>query len=293
MIKVSDVIHIKGMDEKKRESLYELSKDKYVKAFLKEYHLPESSLNDYWIEFLDYRDDRKLCENCTGLKQCSKENKGIVKELEFIDNDISLSMMNCDFYLKSQDVLNHFVLKHGIKDDLLLTNLETLISKKQISQKGQSAFVEIMKYIKEPTKKGLFFHSENSNNEKTILMAALMNALAKKGNTIGFVHFPTYLADLKASFQSEEKRINWSDLMDLPYLVLDSIGEESVTSYSRDEVLSTILSYRALNGLPTFFTSFYGFKDLQKVYTTKKGDEIKAKTVILKIKSLTKEVILD
>ena len=123
--------------------------------------------------------------------------------------------------------------------------------------------------------------------------AALMNALAKKGNTIGFVHFPTYLADLKASFQSEEKRINWSDLMDLPYLVLDSIGEESVTSYSRDEVLSTILSYRALNGLPTFFTSFYGFKDLQKVYTTKKGDEIKAKTVILKIKSLTKEVILD
>jgi len=78
MIKVSDVIHIKGMDEKKRESLYELSKDKYVKAFLKEYHLPESSLNDYWIEFLDYRDDRKLCENCTGLKQCSKENKGIV-----------------------------------------------------------------------------------------------------------------------------------------------------------------------------------------------------------------------
>ena len=120
----------------------------------------------------------------------------------------------------------------------------------------------------------------------------LLNTLAKKGYKIAFIHFPTYLVDLKASFQSE-KSIDWTQLMEVPYLVLDGIGEENVTPYSRDEILLTILSYRLLNNLPTFFTSFYGFKDLQKVYTIKKGDELKAKTLILKMKALCKEITLD
>ena len=62
-------------------------------------------------------------------------------------------------------------------------------------------------------------------------------------------------------------------LMKVDYLLLDGIGEENVTVWSRDEILLTILSYRLLNHLPTFFTSMYGYKDLKKVYTIKKGDE--------------------
>lgn len=293
MIKISDVIHIQGLEEKKRESLYQLSKNEYVKEFLKENHLPESYLNDYWIEFIDYTEDKKQCAGCRGLEYCPKENKGIVKQLVYHD-DVSLDMMNCHYYSASQEVLNHFVVRN-MKDDVLLTDLETLVSSKKInemSKLAQRAFMEIMKYIKEPKESGLFIHSENYSSEKTILMAALMNALAKKGNLVGFIHFPTYLVDLKASFQNE-KIIDWTGLMDVPYLVLDGIGEENVTPYSRDEILLTILSYRLLNHLPTFFTSFYGFKDLQKVYTIKKGDEMKAKTLILKMKALCKEITLD
>lgn len=294
MIKVSDMIHIQGLDEKKQESVYALSKNRYVQDFLKKNHLPESYLNDYWIEFLDYSEDLKQCENCLGLDHCSKENKGIIKQLVYRDKDIDLEMMNCDYYLRSQEVLNHFVVRN-IKDDLLLTELETLVSTKQIDSMGplaQKALVEIMKYIKEPGERGLFIHSENYSNEKTVLMAALMNALAKKGYRVGFIHFPTYLVDLKASFQSEQV-IDWTTLMEVPYLVLDGLGEENVTPYSRDEILLTILSFRLLNHLPTFFTSFYGFNDLKKVYTIKKGDEMKSKTLILKMKALCKEITLD
>jgi len=294
MIKVSDMIHIQGLDEKKQESIYALSKERYVKEFLKDHHLSKSFLNDYWIEFLDYCEDKKQCENCLGLDRCPKENKGIIKQLVYRDRDISLELMNCHYYLRSQEVLNHFVVRN-IGDNILLTDLEDLVSSKQIdsmSHLSQKAFVEIMKYIKEPNEKGLFIHSENYNNEKTVLMAALMNALAKKGYYVGFIHFPTYLVDLKASFQTNEA-IDWTKLMEVPYLVLDGIGEENVTPYSRDEILLTILSYRLLNHLPTFFTSFYGFNDLKKVYTIKKGDEMKAKTLILKMKALCKEITLD
>jgi DNA replication protein DnaC len=289
MIKVSDTIKIPGLDKKREESLLNLSKNKYVKEFLKSNHLNDQYLSDYWIEFLDYSEDKKRCEGCLGLNECPKENKGMIDNLTMINNEVSLEMTSCRYYLASQNLINHFVVRN-IKEDLLLTDLETLIKENKISNKN--ALVEVMKYIKEPNDIGLFIHGEGIYNEKTILMAALMNALAKKGYNVGFVHFPTYLVDLKASFNSNES-MNWTDLMEVPYLVLDGIGEENVTPYSRDEVLLTILSYRAINNLPTFFTSFYGFKDLAKVYTIKKGDEIKAKTVILKMKALSKEIILD
>lgn len=293
MIKVSDTIQIPGLNEKKQESLYELSKNKYIRAFLKENHLSENVLTEYWIEFLDYSEDKKQCEGCRGLQYCLKENKGIIKELVY-NGEIFLAMANCHYYNDSQEILNHFVIRN-IKEDVLLTNIDTLLKNKPVEQMSaleQNAFAEILTYRKEPKEIGLFIHSENYRSQKTMLIAALMNALAKKGENIAFIHFPTYLVDLKASFQTE-KAIDWTRLMDVPYLVLDGIGEENVTPYSRDEILLTVLSYRLLNNLPTFFTSFYGYKDLQKVYTIKKGDELKAKTLILKMKALCKEITLD
>ena len=37
----------------------------------------------------------------------------------------------------------------------------------------------------------------------------------------------------------------------------------------------------------------YGYKDLKKVYTIKKGDEIRANTIISKLKALSIEIMLD
>ena len=120
-----------------------------------------------------------------------------------------------------------------------------------------------------------------------------MNSLAKKDKQIGFIHFPTYLIDLKASFSSGDNAYAMDKLLKVDYLLLDEIGEENITAWSRDEILLTILSYRLLNHLPTFFTSLYGYSELKKVYTLKKGDEIRANTIISKLKALSIEIMLD
>ncbi|MCD7839229.1 MAG: ATP-binding protein, partial [Erysipelotrichaceae bacterium] len=111
-----------------------------------------------------------------------------------------------------------------------------------------------------------------------------------KAYHIGMIHFPTFLIDLKSSFSSNESN-DLDEIMKIDYLLLDSLGEENVTSWSRDEILLTILSYRLINHLPTFFTSVYGYNDLKKVYTLRKGDEIKAKAIISKIQSLSVEIM--
>ena len=58
----------------------------------------------------------------------------------------------------------------------------------------------------------------------------------------------------------------------LDYLVIDDLGGENVTPWSRDEVLSSIITYRIQNQKPTFYTSEYGKEELMKIYTLRIKD---------------------
>ena len=297
MIKIGDMLEQPEIQKMKSESIYALSKEKNIQEFLKTYHLNTSIMDDYWVEFLDYNDDYQLCQGCQSLQNCRKDNQGMKKNLVYRDGEVILELESC-LYGKALErrrlLLEKFVITN-VNDDILLTDLTSLeIVKKanSLSPNGQNTLGHILKYLQEPNDKGLFLHGEMGTG-KTTLLAGLMNSLAKKGKEIGFIHFPTYLIDLKASFSTGDTEYAMERLMKVDYLLLDGIGEENVTVWSRDEILLTILSYRLLNHLPTFFTSMYGYKDLKKVYTIKKGDEIRANTIISKLKALSIEIMLD
>ena len=297
MIKIGDMLEQPEIQKMKRESIYALSKEKNIQEFLKTYHLNTSIMDDYWVEFLDYNDDYQLCQGCQSLQNCRKDNQGMKKNLVYRDGEVILELESC-LYGKALErrrlLLEKFVITN-VNDDILLTDLTSLeIVKKanSLSPNGQNTLGHILKYLQEPNDKGLFLHGEMGTG-KTTLLAGLMNSLAKKGKEIGFIHFPTYLIDLKASFSTGDTEYAMERLMKVDYLLLDGIGEENVTVWSRDEILLTILSYRLLNHLPTFFTSMYGYKDPKKVYTIKKGDEIRANTIISKLKALSIEIMLD
>lgn len=49
----------------------------------------------------------------------------------------------------------------------------------------------------------------------------------------------------------------------LDLLLLDDIGAETVTNWSRDEILGTILQYRMENNLSTFITSNLNISELE------------------------------
>ena len=75
-------------------------------------------------------------------------------------------------------------------------------------------------------------------------------------------------------------------------LLIDDIGAESVTSWSRDEILSTILQYRMDEKLPTFFTSNLTIDELEAhLSETKESiDKVKARRIIERIKQLTDDI---
>ena len=296
MKKVGDFILSPHIGQMKQNSLLSLSKEEHIRSFFKENHIDTSLMSDYWVELLDYNDDYKTCLHCTSLDTCPKENKGMKKNLIYRDQEISLEIEGCRFSKTWEDkrnLLERFVVTN-VKEEMLLTDLSGLdiLKKQDLTPNEKMALAYIIRYVKGQGDKGLFLHG-NMGSGKTSLLAGLMNALAKKGKNIGFIHFPTYLIDLKSSFSTGETEYALDKIMKTDYLLLDGIGEENVTAWSRDEILLSILSYRLLNSLPTFFTSMYGYKELEKVYTIKKGDEIRVNTLISKMKQLTQEIMLD
>ena len=77
--------------------------------------------------------------------------------------------------------------------------------------------------------------------------------------------------------------------------MLDDIGAESLTSWTRDEVLGAILQYRMQEELPTFFSSNMDFKQLQKyLMVNNRGDEetMKATRIMERIRFLAQPIEL-
>jgi len=152
---------------------------------------------------------------------------------------------------------------------------------------------QLIEYVNRPQTKG-FLVCGGPN--RTRIMAGMMNELARRGYEVGLCHVPTLMADVKASFNSNEDTSLVDLVKNIPYLLLDSVGEENVTNWSRDEVLAMILDYRILNELPTFMTSAYGFEDLETIYTNKyndKREQLRAKNIVSKMKALCCEIIID
>jgi len=89
------------------------------------------------------------------------------------------------------------------------------------------------------------------------------------------------------NLDEEINRISQADI-----LILDDIGAESLSQWSRDDVLGAILQYRMDNLLPTFFSSNLSFDDLEKHFeeTRNNIEPVKAKRLMQRIKFLGKEV---
>ena len=174
-------------------------------------------------------------------------------------------------------------------------------SMKDIDTKDKNRF-EVIKWIKSfitdslkgINRKGLYLNG-NFGCGKTYLISAMLNELAKNGKKVAIVYYPDFLRSLKESFGSyEEYKIKFNQIKKAEYLLLDDIGADTVTEWSRDEILGTILQYRMEEKLPTFFTSNLTIEELeQHLSTTSKDvDLVKARRIIERVKQLSENMTM-
>jgi len=126
---------------------------------------------------------------------------------------------------------------------------------------------------------------------KSYLAAGITNHFARKKCRVGFIHVPTLIGDLKLMFhdrEAQEQHLN--RIRNVPVLVLDDIGGESVTAWSRDEILLSLLDYRMEHKLLTFFTSNYKLPELKQRYTL--NEPMAAERIEERIRTLAQEVFM-
>lgn len=128
---------------------------------------------------------------------------------------------------------------------------------------------------------------------KTFLMGAMANELAKKGHLVSFIHFPTFVEEMKKMISNDGFFKSVDSIKRSPILIIDDIGSESMSSWVRDNILGIIMDFRMQNTLPTFFTSNLTMDEFEEFLSeNNKGDEepLQAKRIMQRVRFLSKEV---
>ena len=112
-----------SFNKNKENSINELLKDNNIVKILEKYHLNRHDIEENWIEFLDYKEDLDICKKCRSLKECTKISKGMVRQFNYQDGEIKLSLTPCQYgktYFDEQNILNSILLKN-VNSRILLT----------------------------------------------------------------------------------------------------------------------------------------------------------------------------
>ena len=109
-----------------------------------------------------------------------------------------------------------------------------------------------------------------------------------------FLHVPTFIASLSSHFNDNSLQNEVQKIANADFLVLDDIGAENLSQWSRDEVLAVILQARMDNAMPTFFSSNFAMNDLEDHFKETKNaiEPVKAARLMERIRALAKEVII-
>ena len=129
---------------------------------------------------------------------------------------------------------------------------------------------------------------------KTYILAGLTNSIARQGSRVVFLHVPSLIASLGSHFQDNSLNDEIDRIASAPVLIFDDIGAETLSEWSRDDVLGVILQKRMDNVLPTFFSSNMTMDGLNEHFakTRNSVDEVKARRLMERVRFLSKEVFV-
>lgn len=292
MKKVTDIYEV---DNKKLiQSFQDACAKKEFKDYVDSLNIKEDILMKYTSSLEDACEEFYNCKKCKNLEECKNKVKGYCYTALDNGNVITFSYDTCPKMDKE-------LKEYSYEKNLDLYKLPKELKKASFKDiyKDDKARIPIIKYFKEfidnynkeDKPKGIYLNGSFGSG-KTYLIAALFNEMAKKGVRSILVYYPDFLVSLKASFSSETE-FDFHDRLEatkkVPLLLLDDIGAENVTNWTRDEVLGPILQYRMDNNLPTFFTSNLTIDQLEKnlSITTNGVDKVKARRIIERVKQLT------
>ncbi len=297
MIKAEEIIN-----EKKNKNLTDLeveyfkeNKNPEFKKFTQSINLNDKILMKYTSSLKQCFDEKENCKNCKGIENCKNEVIGCFYEPIIIDGNLNFSHKTCKYKNKILHDIEY--IKDGyffeVSKEVRNAKMKDIYTDDKKRKELVKWVINFIKDYKEGKScKGLYL-SGNFGSGKSYIVSAMINELIKDGYKGALIYYPEFLRNLKSSFGKDfEEKFEFAKKADL--LLLDDIGAENISSWSRDEILGPIIQYRMDEKLPTFFTSNLSIEELEVHLSESKDkiDKIKAKRIIERIKFITDDLTL-
>ena len=260
-------------------------KDPDFKKLVNTLKVDEKEIIYNTTQLQDTVEELRHCKDCKGLAGCKNKETGFVNFPKNYNDRIVFSYVACKYQKEYMEDRK----KNKSEDDIIN---EASMKDIDLTDKNRVKLIKwvanfIKKYNPKKKIKGLYLHGSFGCG-KTFILSAMFNELKKQRYTTEIVYFPTLLRDLKQDFDSLAYRMDYLENVDL--LLIDDIGAENVSVWSRDEILGTILQSRMNNNKATFFTSNFNIEELEDHLSQKGTDVVKARRIIERIKQLTEDM---
>ncbi|AGK55163.1 primosomal protein DnaI [Bacillus sp. 1NLA3E] len=288
----------KRYQQKRREII----NNPYVRAFLAEHshEITNEMIEKGLTKLYEYSTQSKDCQNCSSLDGCENLIKGYYPELVIRANSIDIQYDRCPQQIMYDEKRKNekLIKSMHFPKDLLHVTFENIDIRENTPGREEAldkATSFVANYTASIKQKGLYFYGQFGVG-KSFLLGAIANELAAKKVPSMIVYVPELLRELKNSIANSTLNEKIETLKKQQVLMLDDLGAESMSSWTRDEVLGPILQYRMQENLPTFFTSNFDFQELEHHLTySQRGEEekMKARRIMERIKYLADSVPID
>lgn len=290
MRKIQDItLKTPSIELQKAEIIAELQQDDVVRNFISIHHLAEAQIIEAANAFYEYQKYREAA--ASGSYQMPPDKF----EGQLFINDygkVEFGYRYTEQYQKLQQ-LQKYIHCLYMDEHMLSADIKDFAQYKYDSP-VMAEVGRIAQSIRKGSMKesGLFIAGSNGVGKTHMLMALAKEYAARQQSTT-IIFVPEFIRQLKQNPYQANDMI--TKLQKAAVLMLDDIGSEMQTSFSRDEVLLPIINARLNNNKTTYFSSNFTLADLEQHFTqTQYGEKepLKAKRMMERITALSTYVEL-
>ncbi|MFJ8516073.1 primosomal protein DnaI [Lysinibacillus xylanilyticus] len=292
-------VNVPSFQERYEAMRREILENPRVQEFLAEHadELSYESIERNLPKLHEFISQSTVCCGCDNTASCTNYLKGFLPSLRVVRGTVEIDYVRCEQKMREEerrDVANMIASMHMPKDVLQATIQDLLIddeSRVMIAQKAAQFVKATVETGKLPAK-GYYLYGKFGVG-KSFVLGALANELAAIKIRSVVVFVPEFLREMKNAIGDNTLNEKIDYVKKAPVLMLDDLGAETMTAWTRDEILGTIFHYRMAEQLPTFITSNFNYDELEHhLAQSQKGDieVVKAGRIMERVKALTEPI---
>ena len=252
--------------EARKKMVEKVMRNPLTRNFLREHPEAESVVCANPSQFSKILNHQEKCLTCKGLEFCVQPISGRVVNPDLDQSGSIIEVVRpCKFARQERDkyrYTDNYRFFHGSREDQKI-----LINELELENESEE-YIDAWQAVSDSMENhhGLFLWGKPGSG-KTYLLYAVANELCVDGKEASFVNVPLLIQTLKDNLKDDIYRQNrMADLMFSEVLFLDDLGSESITRWTRNEILFPILEYRMNHKKITYFSSNYSPEELEKHY---------------------------